>query len=67
MLPLFPLFDTPDPISNAPLLPVLAVPVDMATKPLTPWPPALAVCRMRLPLLYVELYPVVTNTVPPVA
>ena len=49
-----------------PLLPLLVDPVDSTRVPLTPAAPPLAVSNTRLPLVVVELYPVMTVTLPPV-
>ncbi len=48
--PLLPEIVVPVPIYTVPLLPLLATPVDNTANPLTPAPPALAVCRSKLPL-----------------
>jgi len=65
MTPLLPDAAVPVPNTKAPLLPTLAVPVDKTTNPLTPDAPALAVCISKLPLLAIELYPVVSEICPP--
>jgi hypothetical protein len=51
---------------NAPLLPLLEVPVLITTNPLTPFVPALAVCRSSLPDEVAVPYPVTSEILPPV-
>jgi hypothetical protein len=52
-----PPFDTPVPISIAPLLPLVAALELITRTPLTPDVPAPSVCRLTLPLVLFEPYP----------
>ena len=65
--PLLPDEEVPDPMYNAPLTPILALPVLSTRIPLTPATPAFDVCKSNAPLLVAVPVPLVIDTRPPVA
>jgi hypothetical protein len=54
----------PDPIFKSPLLPAVVPPAPVlnTNRPLTPVPPAFAVCRTMAPLLLTDEYPLINVT-----